>query len=43
MHFFKQNINFNQNVAESKMENPIHSFRETNLSLYKNHKLKVKL
>ena len=28
-----QNINFNKNETESKMENPSHSFRETNLVL----------
>ena len=26
-----KNINFNKNETESKMENPAHSFRETNL------------
>ena len=45
MHFAEKNINFNKNETESKMENPTHSFRETNLcfSSYKNCKLKVKL
>ena len=41
-----KNINFNKNETESKMENPKHSFRETNLVLQliiKNCKLKVKL
>ena len=40
-----KNINFNENEMESKMENPTHSFRETNLVLSpcKNCKLKVKL
>ena len=43
-----KNINFNKNETESKMENPIHSFRETNVqtlyfSSYKDRKLKVKL
>ena len=33
MHFTEQNINFNENEAESKMENPTHIFRETNLVL----------
>ena len=34
MHFAEQKyINFNENEAESKMENPTHSFRETNLVL----------
>ena len=28
-----KNINFNKNEMESKMENPTHSFRETNLVL----------
>ena len=28
-----KNINFNKNKTESKMENPTHSFRETNLVL----------
>ena len=46
MHFVEQKYkNFNKNETESKMENPRHSFRETNLcfSSYKNRKLKVKL
>ena len=40
-----KNINFVKNEMESKMENPTHSFRETNLAIYsyKNCKLKVKL
>ena len=29
----KKNINFNKKETESKMENPTHSFRETNLVL----------
>ena len=28
-----KNINFNKNETEPKMENPTHSFRETNLVL----------
>ena len=28
-----KNINFNKNGTESKMENPTHGFRETNLVL----------
>ena len=28
-----KNLNFNKNETESKMENPTHSFRETNLVL----------
>ena len=28
-----KNINFNKNETESKMENPTHSFRETNFVL----------
>ena len=31
--FLSKNINFNENETESKMENPTHSFRETNLVL----------
>ena len=27
---FNKSINFNKNETESKMENPTHSFRETN-------------
>ena len=40
-----KNINFNKNETESKMGNPTHSFRETNLvlQLIENCKLKVKL
>ena len=38
-----KNINFNKSKTESRMENPTHSFRETNLSSYKNCKSKVKL
>ena len=30
---FKETINFNKNETESKIENPKHSFRETNLVL----------
>ena len=33
MHFVEQNINFSKNEMESKMENPTHSFRETNVVL----------
>ena len=33
MNFVEQNINFNKNETESKMENPIQSFRETNIVL----------
>ena len=29
-----KNINFDKNETESKMGNPIHSFRETNLVLH---------
>ena len=28
-----QNMNFNKNETEAKIENPTHSFRETNLVL----------
>ena len=28
--FLNKNINLNKNETESKMENPTHSFRETN-------------
>ena len=40
-----KNKSFNKNETESKMENPTHSFTETNLyfSAYKNRKLNVKL
>ena len=41
-----KNINFNKNETESKMENPTHRFRETNLApqlIIKNCKLKIKL
>ena len=31
--FLNKNINFNKNEKESKMENPEHSFRETDLVL----------
>ena len=31
MHFVEQKINFSKNETELKMENPTHSFRETNL------------
>ena len=31
MHFVEQNIEFNKNEAELKMENHTYSFRETNL------------
>ena len=31
--FLSKNTNFNKNEAESKMENPTHSFRESNLVL----------
>ena len=30
---FNKNMNFNKNEMESKIENPTHSFRETNLVL----------
>ena len=33
MNFVEQNMNFNKNKTESKMENPTQSFRETNLRL----------
>ena len=33
MPLLKKNINFNKKETESKMENPTHSFRETNLVL----------
>ena len=33
MHFVEQNINFDKNETELKMENPTHSFRETHLVL----------
>ena len=45
MILLNKNLNFNKNETKSKMENPTHSFRETNLvpfSSYKNRKLKVK-
>ena len=29
----KKNINFNKNETESKTENPLHNFRESNLVL----------
>ena len=40
-----KSINFNKSETELKIENPRHSFRETNLVLssYKNSKLKIKL
>ena len=28
-----RNINFNKNETESKVENPTHNFRETNIAL----------
>ena len=31
MHFLEQKYNSNKNETESKMKNPTHSFRETNL------------
>ena len=31
--FLNKNISFNENETESKMGNPTHSFRETNLVL----------
>ena len=31
MHFLNKNINFNENETESRIENPTHSFRGTNL------------
>ena len=33
MHFVEQKYKLNKNETESKMENPTHSFRETNLAL----------
>ena len=42
---FNRNVDFNKNETESKMENPTHSLRETNLvlqSIYES-KFKVKL
>ena len=33
-----KNINFNENEAESKMENPPHSSREINLVFHSAHK-----
>ena len=35
-------INFNKNDAKSKMENPIHTFRETNLGLQTIQESRVK-
>ena len=37
-----QNINFNKDETESKMENPTYAFRETNLCASTHSKLKVK-
>ena len=39
MHFAEKKINFNKNETKRKMENPTHSFRETNLVI----QLKIKL
>ena len=36
--FFWTKTNFNENQTESKMENPTHSFRETNLVLHSSYK-----
>ena len=33
MAFGEKDMNFNKNKTESKMENPSHTFRETNLVL----------
>ena len=43
--FLNKNINFNENVTESKMENTTHRLERRTLcfSSYKNRKLKVKL
>ena len=42
---FDKDINFNKNETESKMENPRHVSKETNLEFnsYKDHELKVTL
>ena len=37
-----KNINFNKNETESKMENPRHSFRETNLVLQLIYEFQIK-
>ena len=37
-----KNINFNKNETESKMENPTHSFRETNLVLQLIYEFQIK-
>ena len=37
-----KNINFNKNETESKMENPTHSFRETNLVIQLIEKSQIK-
>ena len=42
MHFVEKNVNFNKNRAESKMETPTHSFRETNFVLQFICKLQIK-
>ena len=39
---FNKNINFNKNQRESKLENPLHSFWETNLVLQLIDKLQIK-
>ena len=41
--FLNKSTNFNKNGTESKIENPTHTFRETNIVLQDNRKLKVKL
>ena len=38
-----KNINFNKNETESKIENPTHSFRETNLVLQLISESQIKL
>ena len=35
-----KNINFNKNKTESKMENPTHSFKETNLLIIEESQIK---
>ena len=42
MHLLSKTINFNKNKTESKMGNPTHSFRETNLQLTKESQIKSK-
>ena len=41
MYFVEQNKNFNKNETESKMENPTHSFRETNLVLHASAHIRI--